>query len=458
MSSRQTLVESQGSSSPIITRAVAAGLSGKYCDTYSFPTWQTYALHGLGYLPQRAARYIIPRVNSLSGLDPDLLSGLSIDSLAQLRLKDYGIINRRFPCVTIGAGLGGASAHLALALDGPFLPQAYVITLRGGAPDGDVTTYFQRSAQLAGDIARQNPGIITIQHYDPIHDEWLTRHVYFLRFKILDLPSCYKEFLKRSLQPGGSICYLDCRARWLRYRIGERSYFQVGGWGDISAQEFLSGSPRIENYCQKVKMRRHNWQLTGYPLEEGLESEWGCEPGLGEALAEFSAQEGYQFIPISLPEPHDFSRLAYQATLHMLEKDGLPPAGVIVEMFTQFDATAVIKGGLLPLWLIFNTMDSLAFLKSMRSEFPEDKPVFFSPLSTFTPTPDLVPWQEWDQALRGSNWHNIGTRPSHYPADAKALVDWVKPLREWVAQHPQPIRSRLKPEELKQIAEQFWPS
>jgi hypothetical protein len=103
---------------------------------------------------------------------------------------------------------------------------------------------------------------------------------------------------------------------------------------------------------------------------------------------------------------------------------------------------------LLPLWLIFNTPDSLEYLKEMRVQFPVGKPVFFSPLATFSLTPDLVPWKDWEDALAGLKWINIGTRPSHYPADARALVKWVEPLREWVGNHPQPVNGLLEAEEL----------
>ena len=131
----------------------------------------------------------------------------------------------------------------------------------------------------------------------------------------------------------------------------------------------------------------------------------------------FCKREGYRFFRIPLPYPNDFSRLAFSTARQLLEKEGRQPAGVLVEMFSQFDATAARQAGLLPLWLIFNTYDSLDYLKEMRPQFPAGKPVFFSPLATFSFTPDLVPWKDWETALAGIEWTNIGTRPSHYPAD-----------------------------------------
>ena len=41
-----TSIESTESSSPIVTRAVAAGLRGEFCDNYEFPGWQKAVLTG----------------------------------------------------------------------------------------------------------------------------------------------------------------------------------------------------------------------------------------------------------------------------------------------------------------------------------------------------------------------------------------------------------------------------
>jgi len=445
--------ESPESSSPIVTRAVAAGLLGQSCDNYHFPAWQKALLLGLGVLPQSATRFAISHFQMLSGQPEDCMSNFLIDDLIRTRLDDYSQIIGQFPAITVGVALGGPTTHLSLALGGPFLPQAFVVTLRGGSVDGDVHRYFERSAELSLRIAKKDPSLLTIQHYDPIHDGWLTRWVNHLRFKLLDLPPLYAEFIRKRLQPGGAVIYFEGGASWLRYRIGEHSLFQVGGWGGISAEEFLEGSERIQAFTRRSGLKHTDWRLPGYPLERGAESEWGSEPGLAKALEAFCRKEGYRFVCISLPGPHDFSRLAIRAMQHLLGKEKRDPSGVLVEMFSQFDASAARQSGLLPLWLVFNTVDSLEFLKEMRPHFPVGKPVFFSPLATFSLTPDLVPFESWSATLDGLDWTNIGARRGHYPADARALVKWVQPLRNWVSECRDPVRGLITGEELLELAE-----
>ena len=248
-------------------------------------------------------------------------------------------------------------------------PQAFVVTLKGGSKSGNVNEYLHRSLQSALQIAEENPGLVTIQHFDPVHDGWLTRFVNHLRFKLLDLPPAYADFIKSRLEQGGAIVYFEGEASWLRYRVGPRSTFQVGGWGGIPAEEFLAGSARLDDYAHRTGLKFTDWKLKDYPLEQGPESEWGSEPGLAEALETFCKIEGYRFIRIPLPHPHNFSQLAFSAAQKLLQIECRPPAGTLVEMFSQFDSTAAIQSGLLPLWLIFNTEDSLEYLEENEYAF-----------------------------------------------------------------------------------------
>jgi hypothetical protein len=451
------MLESPESSSPITTRAVAAGLAGQFLDNYDLPAWQKTALGLLGRLPQAAARAVIPPFQLLSALPPERVSNLSAEVLAGERLLDYADLlagPARFRVITAGVALGGTTAHLSLALGAPFLPQAFVLTLKGGSYDGDVERYFARSRDLALEIARRNPGVLTIQHYDPIHDNWLTRYVNHIRLKLLDLPVAYAQFIHRHLEPGGAVVYLDCAAEWLRFRVGPRSVFQVGGWGGLPPEVFLQPDECVRRFVTAERLPHADWNLKGYPLEHGPESEWGSEPGLAEALEAFCQQAGFRFVRLRLPQVNDFSRLAFDASLRLLEKEGRQPAGTLVEMFTQFDATAARQAGLLPLWLIFNTGDSLDFLKSMAPRFPPSQPVFLSPLATFSVTPDLVPFDDWFAALGGLDWINIGARRSHYPADAWALVHWADSLRDFAHYKVRPLTARLSLDELLALAAQ----
>ena len=81
-------LESSESSSPLITRAVAAGLPGRPFTGYSLSGWQRQALSLLGRLPQDAARRVVSAFQALSGLDAGQV--IKIDELI-LDLNSYEV-------------------------------------------------------------------------------------------------------------------------------------------------------------------------------------------------------------------------------------------------------------------------------------------------------------------------------------------------------------------------------
>ncbi|MBA4384252.1 MAG: hypothetical protein C0410_05920 [Anaerolinea sp.] len=449
------LLESQESSSPIITKAVANGLRGTKSEVYNFSKIEKILLRLVGHLPSSVAEWIIPRANSGNSLSIQDVENLKTSDLVNGRLKDYEANEGQFPAITVGIGMGGTTAHLALALGGPFLPQAFVMTLKTGTMNGDVNAYNQLSLDVARKITQNNHDLMSIQHYDPVHDGWLVKRVNHLRVKLIDLPEEYKAFIKKKLAPGGDVVYLEGTAKWKRFRTGEKNVFQVGGWGDINDEAFIFGNDKLSQFAEKEKLDYLHWMLNDYPLEDGPESEWGSEEGLGEALQDFCKKEGFNFIKISYQDPNNFSKLAFRTKKKILENAHLEPSGVAVEMFSQFDTSIIDHSRLLPLWLIFNTMDSMRFLESMTSEFPKSKPVFFSSLATFSVTPDLVPFTEWERVLNNFEVINIGARKNHYPADTLALLDWKKLLEKWAKENSSNFDNHITGEELSRLANQI---
>ncbi|HWQ04760.1 MAG TPA: hypothetical protein VN452_05355 [Longilinea sp.] len=420
-----------------------------------FSRFEQLGLRILGRFPSRFAQAIVPRVQRSSGLNYKIASSITSAELIANRLGDYRQLHRMFPAAVIGVAQGGATAHLARLLCAPFLPQAFVLTLRGGSPHGDAQEYFQLSKDLAAHITNRNPEFISIQHFDPVHDGWLTRSLNHLRLKLIEMPDAYRSFIRSHVVPGGDVVYLDGGATWLRQKVGLRNYYQAGGWGAISAQEFYYGSQRLEQYSAHEKLTASSWRLPDFDIESGPESEWGSEDGLAESLEEFCLQEGYRFCRICFESPNQFSLLAFLAYQQFLVDQGIQPSGVVVEMFSQFDPSIVHLAGLLPIWLIFNTRDSLEFLNRMLTQVPVNLPVFFSALSTFSNTPDMVNWDEWTNALAGWQWINAGARGSHYPADTLALLDWKKPLQHFCSLSNVHPKGRLTGDQMALIAERI---
>lgn len=443
--------ESQESSSTILTRTICAALQGKRITNYEFDPIQRGLLKIIGCFPQKLALRLVPAVQKAIGLNPGLIRHLRIEDLIAERISDYRELSGKKSSIVLGLPIGGAAGHLAVALDAPFLPHSFVLTIKGGAIDGSVQRYFEAGYDLARTISRNNQRVTTIQHFDPVHDGWLTRHVNHIRLRLRYLPQQYKTFIKEHVQDGGDVFVLMGKAEWPQFQVGPDNLFQIGGWGDLPAEEFLKGSPRLQDYCEKNGLKHSHWFLEGYPLIDGYESEWGSQPEFLEDTREWCRKEGYHCRIVSFDHPQHFSRLAFHACRSLFKKNGINPRGVLVEIFSQYDLTAVLEGGLLPLWLIFNTADSLAFLKSMLPEFPQGLPVYLSSLSTFSITPDLVPYSSWEAALCDFKVVNIGARESHYPADTLALCNWQKKLYEEMKTSEKILNSPLIWEDISEL-------
>ncbi|MEE9513378.1 MAG: hypothetical protein V3V46_04820 [Anaerolineales bacterium] len=423
--------ESAESASPVLTRLIAGVLSDHPETVFNFSELEKIGITLLNRLPVSVARAVIRLQFRWTALSPREAEKLQVEQLIAARLADYDGVDGEFDTILIGSAMGGATAHLAAVLGAPFLPQPFILGLRGGTPDDEVPPHLALTSRVAERILDRNPEVMAIGHFDPIHDGWLTRVVSHLRLKLIDLPRGYRVFLQNKLKPGGTIVYLDCGARWLHYELGSRHVYQIGGWGGISPTEFIEGSERINHaLVESGSKHRGGWGIPGQEPVEGPESEWGSEPGLDQALEVFAHEQGYGFERISFDDPQGFSRLAFLAHEELYRRQGRAAQGVVVETFTQYDPQLVLSAGLLPLWLIFNTTDSRDFLETQSQFFPHGKPVYFSGLVTLSRTPDMVPWAGWAQALEGFSWTSIGARPSRYPEDLVSLWRWSERLRD----------------------------
>ncbi|MFP3854978.1 MAG: hypothetical protein ACLFWD_11860 [Anaerolineales bacterium] len=448
--------ESPESASPSVTRAVAAYLKGEAFHPLELPAWQRSALA----LADRAVPWILPKLvrweNARRALPTSMAKAVRIEDLAADRVADYQGWQGTSKVVVIGSALGGAAAYLSAILGAPFLPEPFILGFQGGSPEDHIEPHLRRAVALAEQVAAANPSSQLISHFDPVHDGWLTGFLNHLRLKLGSLPVSYKRFIKRHLETGGTLLHLNCQAEWLSFQMSKRHRYQVGGWGGIGPEEFLEGSRRIDRFLAgKGSPHRGGWRVPGVEPSWQPESEWGSEPSLGEALEQFAMESGYRYQALSLRVPHDYSLLAYLASRVLYDKQNRHPQGIFVGMFNQYDPGTILNRKLLPLWLVFNTEDSLAFLRKAAMQF-QDLPVYFSALVTYSRTPDMVPWEDWRAALVGLEWYSVGARPDRYPEDTISLWAWQDRLKGKTERMDEGGKESLEVNDLMMLAQQLW--
>jgi len=444
------LLETTDSSS-VCMRSVAASLRGEFMEPQDMPVWVGRLARSVGGWGRRFNTWAVDRSQSVTGIAPEVADRVTTNDLARHALGFYRGLEGPFDAVIVGAP-NGAVAHLATALDAPFLSQHLLTSFKDHKHADDIRTYFANGCALAERVLSRNPDVAVVNHYDPLHDRFLVRWVNHIRYKLIDLPEAYRQSIRNWLRPAGTLVFIDCRYPWRQYRVAERHTFQVGGLGGVTDQEFLAGRPEFA----AMQRAEHSpwtggWKLD-LPLEEQPESEWGALPGLRHACETFAREHGYEFLALTADHPDKFSTLALHAWQALFSGAGVKPQGTLVDCFTQVNPVALRLSSLVPLWLPFNCTDSLAFLNQMLPELNRDSPLLFAPVPNFAPAFDTVPISGWLQALSGFDVRLLGIDPRHYPEDLAGLFRFTPALRAWCERHPAPVEARLLPSELRRIA------
>lgn len=338
------------------------------------------------------------------------LEDFGVDSLYRWCIKQYPA--SKYEVIVVGSPNGGI-AHLAALLRAPFLTTSFELSFRHPPfnPD-DLQAYFKTGKNLAETILNKSENIEVISHYDPLHDRNLVKYVNRLRIKLLKLPSLYKEFIFRNLASRGKLILINCSYHWPQYKLGKRSFLQIGGLGGISPEEYLK-----------------RWSLN-LPLDERRESEWGCPEEFASSVREFAQRHGIELLEVSFDHPQKYSLLAYKG---YLKCKNARKETIFFDCFNHQNPRTNIQTGIPGLWLPFNTKDSLEFAEEFLKEKKFEK-IYLTLLPSFTKSPDTPPLDCWIEIMkRYGKLKLLGISPHLFPADPLApflLVSKMRKIRQ----------------------------
>jgi hypothetical protein len=447
--------EAPESSSAATLRAVVAALTDAWHLPQSSTPTEKRLLPLSSHMPEFLVKKAVARKVRSQALDPALARHVTSEGLARQAVAHYTHAEGHvgYPAIIVGAPNGGV-AYLAALLGAAFLPSHFLLSFADRTDPDDVVTYYAHGSELINTILKSSPDLVAVNHYDPIHDRFLVAEVNHVRLKLQDMPQAYQQFISEHLAPGGTVFYADNQFEWLQYKINDQHMFQVGGLGGFTDKDFIMGSDVIDNWLEQQKSsHRGGWTLPDRKPVMARESEWGTLPEFREAVEDFAYDGNYQFRALTMSYPDEFSALAYTAYLWESRLNEREPNGLLVECFSQINPTAALRADLLPLWIPFNTEDSLEFFEDMAPLVPRKLPVVMSLLPNFTKTTDLPPaqaWQDVAESIGPVQW--IGTDPKRYPMDLAGMFNYVPALQQWVQQHPgQEPRPHMSPEEFLEM-------
>lgn len=445
----------QSDSSAAQTRALAAALRGRHFDMFGLGFPARSAARWISWAPKEAMLATARLAGGYAGIPPSAARAVDADEMARGAAALYP--EREYGAIILGAPSGGIS-HIGAILDAPFLTTHFLLCFRDLRNVDDVYTTVMRARRLALQIARNNPGLHVVAHYDPVHDRPVLVFINHLRAKLSALPRSYDSFISRRLRHDGALVLIRCNYPWLQYRIRPRVTFQVGGLGGIPDEEYLNGSSRVREYRERqggLRTRDGGWRLKGsrYPLEKLPESEWGGVPEFEESAIEYAREKGIPMLILTADHPEKYSELAFELHLEASRRDGVAPMFVFADCFNQLDPWANLRSRLLPLWLPYYCRSSFEFARRMLARLPADVQALLTMHPSLADPFDMAPLREWIELMtRGSAPILIGVDPERFPYDISYMVDFGKRIRSFCELHHDPVRARLDADSLARAA------
>jgi hypothetical protein len=262
----------------------------------------------------------------------------------------------------------------------------------------------------------------------------------YLRVKKLHLGEAYENFIRQSLQPGGTIFIVECGLKWPTTKFAERHLFQFGALGGATADEYHQGGKRVEEYLARYKSHRRKWQPPP-PDELRPEAEWGFEPRLRGDLEQLASKHGFRVRRILFDEPEQLSPVVADFYQWWNRQRSITDTRRLVESFIVMEPFWTIRTGSVPFWMVFNKLPSAEALEAYldaRDPFGE---IYMMLFSHGVESIGLTPIQRWQRILQrgGKNSSFVGVDERAYPRDFAVFVRYYFDLQRKIdSRHPIP--------------------
>jgi hypothetical protein len=269
-------------SASVLHAGLAAALAGRPFPHLGNNAAAAAAIRVGGRLPWPLLRRLYTRIGASEGIAPDGVGDVDMAAVAAWLADTYP--RRRYPAAMIGSS-NGALAHLAAALQIPWLPGTVLVPVsRTGDPQRPVDA-LRFGRDVAPALLDRNPEVVLHHMHDQVQDELMVARMTYFRLKYRALPDGYARFLADSLAPGAPVVLVEDRSTWPVTRVGDRHVFQTGAQGGLLPDDYLTraATPRAD--------------------DEATEAEWGADPQLATAVADWCSAHGHPLVRLGFRGP-----------------------------------------------------------------------------------------------------------------------------------------------------------
>lgn len=422
-------------SATTMAMAVARSLDGQDFPDLGQSRWLHAPVAMSDVLPRGLRSHVFAVAGAREGVRPDRIELVKSGRLASWLVSLYP--QRTFPMVALGSSCG-ALVHLYAAAGIPCLPQTVLVPVRRKRPGDpeDANEALALGTAPGKELLARNPDFQLHQLHDPNQDRLMVRHMLYFRLKWRVLPEPYRDFLERSLVPGGTILLVACRQSWPTVRLGPRHVFQHGAVGGAAPDEYYSGSDRVAKHLRHVGSSRRRWIS---PVADGStpEAEWGFEDALTDSVVEWATKRGARVLMLSFDEPEDISAPIADLYRAWYRRAGVPDNRLHVESFIMLEPYWTLRLGLVPFWMVFNmagSADRLQRYLEKRDPFDEIALTLFAHGIDSVGLPPIERWEELlSRARRRGRFVGVNTRT--YPAHFSVFARYQAALRKLDGPH-----------------------
>lgn len=391
------------------------------------------------HLPGGARRWLYAALSGAEGQPARVISRARWADLSQRVVSLYP--RRRYPGAVIGSA-PGATVNLCAALGMPLLPQTQLLPLRRreASPD-DALRELKACADTGRALLGNEPDIVLHHMIDPNEDRLTLRWFSYFRVKATKLGPAYERFLLQTLQPGATLLLVDCRESWPATTAGDRYYFQFGGVGGASVDEYFHGGPRVRDFLQRHGAGRAQWHPPT-PDTSSREAEWGFEPQLADDVMRFAAEHGFRVWRLVFDQPDQLSPLVADLYRWWYGELGRPDTALYAQSFALLAPHLVLRAAAVPYWLSFSHRSSLEQLgRYLDTAGPFDD-IAVTLMAHGTDSIGLSAPTDWQRVLgRARRCGQLaGVDPRRFPADFGVFLRYRDTLtRQARYPIPQPL-------------------
>lgn len=402
-------------------RALAAFLRGQ--DATSVLPLSPPVMTGVGIpvlklllnLPRRTRSKLVARLGVQEAVPPERLDEIDAEAVAAYVVRQYP--KRTYPAIMIGSA-HGALIHLAAAMGIPWLEQTFLtLARRDISPPDEMVQDIDFARRYGPLLLKNNPGIKLYQMADPANDRLMAMKAAYFRIKHVVLPRAYRQFIEQTLEPGGTIIITDCQEQRPVTQISERHFYQVGGIGGTTIDEYFNGGERVERLLEHYNSP-HRRFVVPEPTLETIEAEWGWDDDLAESIEQLAAERGYRVRRLRFHRMEPLSVVAADLYRLWYEQLGRPTNQLSVESYINLEPYWALKTSSIPFWMTFNGERSLEAAAAYARDRAFDR-VYLTIFSNNVESPGIPPIDEWLAALgRGRPQTKlVGVHEERFPVD-----------------------------------------